>query len=108
MGLRFRKTIKLGKFLKLNINKGSISLSAGVKGAHVTVNNKGKKTASVGIPGSGLSYSKVLDSGNKKSTKKNSKVKDITDNIEDQIGDALSDIAESFTGKKDDDEEKEL
>lgn len=105
MGLRFHKSIKLGKFLKLNINKGSVSLSAGVKGAHITVNNKGKKTASVGIPESGLSYQKTLGTGKKKSSKKNNKADDILDNIEDQIGDAINDIAENFTGKNNDEEE---
>lgn len=59
MGLRFRKSVKIAPGLKLNFNKKSVSVTAGVKGAHVTVNSKGKKTTSVGIPGSGLYYSKT-------------------------------------------------
>lgn len=56
MGLRFRKSIKLGGGVKLNINKKSVGISAGVKGARVTVNSKGRRTTTVGIPGTGISY----------------------------------------------------
>lgn len=96
MGLRFHKSIKLGKLLKLNINKGSISLTAGVKGAHVTVNNKGKKTASVGIPGSGLSYQKTLGSSKKKT--KSKKENGILDNILDEVKEAAEDIKDDMLG----------
>lgn len=48
MGFRYRKSIKLGKGVRLNINKGSVSMSAGGKGARVTVNSKGRKTTTVG------------------------------------------------------------
>ena len=56
MGLRFRKGINLGKGVKLNISKESVGISAGVKGVRVSVNSKGRKTTSVSIPGTGLSY----------------------------------------------------
>ena len=56
MGWRFRKKIKICKGLSLNLNKNSIGLSVGTKGAHYTVNSNGRKTASVGIPGTGLYY----------------------------------------------------
>ena len=42
MGFSFRKSIKLGKHTKLNISKSGVSVSTGVKGARVSVNNKGK------------------------------------------------------------------
>lgn len=57
MGFRFRKSIKIAPGVKINLNKNSVSATVGTKGAHYTVNSKGKKTASVGIPGTGLSYS---------------------------------------------------
>ena len=60
MGLRFRRSIGLGRFFRLNLNKGSVGLSGGVRGARVSVNSKGRKTATVGIPGTGLSYSKNI------------------------------------------------
>lgn len=60
MALRFHKSIKILPGVRLNINKGSLSLTAGIKGAHYTVSTKGTGTASVGIPGSGLSYQKKM------------------------------------------------
>lgn len=59
MGLRFNKKIKLGKGVSLNLNKNSIGMSIGGKGAKYTVNSKGQQTASVGISGTGLYYSKT-------------------------------------------------
>ena len=56
MGVRFRKSIKIAPGVKLNINKKSCSVTVGKRGAHYTINSKGKHTASVGIPGTGLSY----------------------------------------------------
>jgi hypothetical protein len=54
MGWRVRKSIKLGKHTKLNLNKNSFSISTGVKGARATLNNKGKVTRTLGIPGTGV------------------------------------------------------
>lgn len=59
MGFRFRKSIKLLPGVKLNINKKSTSLTLGGKGIHYTINSKGKRTASVGIPGTGLYYTET-------------------------------------------------
>lgn len=58
MGLRFRKNINLGHGVKLNVGKSGIGISAGVKGARVSVNSNGRKTTSIGIPGTGVSYVK--------------------------------------------------
>lgn len=66
MGVRFRRSIKIAPGVRLNFNKRSFGLSVGVKGAHVTVNSKGRKTASVGLPGTGLSYT-ISTSKNKAS-----------------------------------------
>lgn len=59
MGLRFRKSIKIAPGVRLNIGKKSVGISAGVKGARVSVNSNGRVTKSVGIPGTGLSYVKT-------------------------------------------------
>lgn len=56
MGLRFRKSVKIAPGVKVNFNKKSVGVSVGAKGAHVSVNSSGRKTTSVGIPGTGLSY----------------------------------------------------
>lgn len=53
---RFRRSVKIAPGLKLNFNKNSTSLTFGGKGAHYTINSKGTKTTSLGIPGTGLSY----------------------------------------------------
>ena len=61
MGLNFRKSINLGKGFKLNIGKGSVGISGGVKGARVSMNSKGRKTATFSIPGTGISYTLNLN-----------------------------------------------
>jgi len=71
MGLRFRKRIKICKGLSFNINKDSIGLSVGTKGAHYTINSKGRKTASVGIPGTGLYYTESTTKNTNKQTNNN-------------------------------------
>ena len=63
MGLRFRKSVKIAPGVRLNLNKNSTSVSFGGKGAHYTVSSTGRKTASVGIPGTGISYSATTSSG---------------------------------------------
>lgn len=70
MGLRFRKSIKLGGGAKLNIGKKSVGMSVGGKGARYTVNSSGRRTKSVGIPGTGLSY--VSTSGGRRSSSRSS------------------------------------
>lgn len=67
MGLRFRKSIKIAPGLKINLNKDSVSATIGKRGAHYTINSKGKRTASVGIPGTGLSYTSTSGGSSGKS-----------------------------------------
>lgn len=59
MGFRFRKSINLGKGVRINFNKKSAGISFGTKGARYSVNSNGRRTASVGIPGTGLYYTKT-------------------------------------------------
>lgn len=64
MGFRFRKSIKIAPGVRLNVGKKSVGISAGTKGARVSVNSSGRVTKSVGIPGTGLSHvstSKISD-----------------------------------------------
>ena len=63
MSLRFRRSMKLMPGVRLNFNKNSVGLSLGVKGAHYTVNSKGRRTVSAGIPGTGLYSVETLSSG---------------------------------------------
>lgn len=53
MGWRFRRSIGLGKFLRINLSKGGLGVSAGVPGARVGIGPRGRYT-SVGVPGTGL------------------------------------------------------
>jgi len=55
-GLRFRRSISLGKGVRLNFNKSSIGISAGIPGLRYSVNTNGQSTRSAGIPGTGLYY----------------------------------------------------
>ena len=57
MGLRFRKSIKIAPGVRLNLGKKSSSISFGGKGMRHTISSTGRRTTTVGIPGSGLSYS---------------------------------------------------
>ncbi len=68
MGFKFRKSFKIAPGIKFNVNKKSVGFTFGKRGAHFTINSKGKRTTSIGIPGTGLSY--TSSSGGKKSSKK--------------------------------------
>ena len=87
MGLNFRKSISLGKGLKLNLSKSGPSVSFGKSGFRQSINLKGQARTTVGIPGTGVYYTKTnnvknlasgltgKDSKGKKSTKKDSETK---------------------------------
>lgn len=53
---RFRRSVRIAPGVRLNINKRSVGVSAGLRGARVSVNSDGRSTRSVGIPGTGLYY----------------------------------------------------
>jgi tetratricopeptide (TPR) repeat protein len=54
--LRARRSIKLGPGVKVNLNKHSVGMTVGGRGAHYSVNSRGTRTKTVGLPGTGLSY----------------------------------------------------
>jgi hypothetical protein len=58
MGFRFYRRIKIIPGITLNVSKSGVSTSVGVKGAHVTLGH-GKERTTVGIPGTGASYTEV-------------------------------------------------
>ena len=70
MGFRFRKSFKIAPGVRVNVGKKSIGISAGVKGVRVSVNSSGRKTTTVGIPGTGLSYQKTEKIGGHAATDK--------------------------------------
>ena len=56
MGFRFQKRIRILPGVRLNISKSGVSTSLGGKGLTVNLKDDKVKTT-VGIPGTGLSYS---------------------------------------------------
>ena len=63
MSLRFRRTLKIAPGIRLNFNKDSVGVSLGPRGAHYTINSKGRRTVSAGIPGTGLYSVETLSAG---------------------------------------------
>ena len=72
MSLRFRKSMKLLPGVRLNFSKETVGLSFGVPGARYTMNSKGRRTFSTGIPGTGLYNVDTLNSGTRNSRSRNS------------------------------------
>lgn len=66
MGFRLQRSIRLGKFVRLNISKSGVGFSAGITGLRISKGPSGT-WFTIGLPGTGLSYRKKLDS---KSSKK--------------------------------------
>jgi hypothetical protein len=63
MGFRFRKSLKIGG-VRFNLgNKGISSVSVGKKGNTLNLSNKGVKHT-LGINGTGLSYSQLYKANN--------------------------------------------
>ena len=65
---RFRRSMKIAPGVRINFNKNSVGVSFGGKGAHYTINSSGRRTASVGIPGTGLYYTESTGGGAAKSS----------------------------------------
>lgn len=70
MGLNFRKSIKIADGVKLNIGKRSAGVSVGGKYAGASFNSRSGARVRASLPGTGLSYTKSLNSVGKKSKRK--------------------------------------
>jgi len=53
---RFRRSIRILPGVRINIGKQSTSVSVGVPGAHATLGGPTGTRTTVGLPGTGLSY----------------------------------------------------
>lgn len=62
MGLRYRKSIKLGP-MRINLSKSGIGWSVGVKGARFTKKANGGYRTTMSVPGTGVSYVKDYSAG---------------------------------------------
>ena len=56
---RFRRSFPLVPGVRLNLRKNSASVSLGGRGAHVTFGGPRGTRTTVGLPGTGLSYTEV-------------------------------------------------
>ena len=61
MTWRFQRRIGIAPGLRLNISKSGASLPVGERGAHLTIGRVPRLT--VGLPGTGLSYTETLPRG---------------------------------------------
>lgn len=68
MSLRFRRSMKLMPGVRLNFSKSSVGMSFGVPGARYSINSKGRRTLSTGIPGTGIYNVETISSGRKNSS----------------------------------------
>jgi len=62
MGFRLFRRIRIAPGLSVNLSKGGLSLSGGVRGARVTVGRRGVR-GTVGAPGTGISYTETSGGG---------------------------------------------
>lgn len=58
MSFRFQRRIKILPGVRLNISKGGVSTSVGVRGARATLGRGGRRVT-VGLPGTGISHTTV-------------------------------------------------
>ena len=63
MGFRIAKSFTLAKGVRLTASKGGLGVSFGVKGARHSVHSSGRRTTSIGIPGSGVRYQTTSRAG---------------------------------------------
>jgi hypothetical protein len=55
MSIRFRRSVKIARGVRLSASKTGFGVSAGIPGARYSVHASGRRTTTVGIPGSGVS-----------------------------------------------------
>lgn len=61
MGLRFRRSARLGPF-RITATKTGLSGSFGVRGARIGINSRGQVRRTIGIPGTGIYDTEVIHS----------------------------------------------
>jgi tetratricopeptide (TPR) repeat protein len=63
MGIRYRKSIRLGGGARMNLSMSGIGFSTGIPGFRVGVGGSGRVTQTTGIPGTGIYSRSALGSG---------------------------------------------
>jgi tetratricopeptide (TPR) repeat protein len=67
VGIRFRRSVSLGKGVRLNLSKSGLGVSVGGPGLRYSVNTSGRRTTTVGIPGTGV-YNVKTEGGSRRSS----------------------------------------
>jgi hypothetical protein len=70
MGLRFQKRLKIIPGVTLNLSRKGVSTSIGTTGARVTLGH-GQTRTTVGLPGTGISHTRVTSNKSSKSDTNN-------------------------------------
>ena len=65
MGFRFRKSFKLAPGIRMSVTPKGLGVSAGPRGAKLSVHSSGRVTTTASIPGSGLAFSQSVNSGSR-------------------------------------------
>ncbi len=63
MGLRFRRSVRIAPGIRLNLTKTGYGMTVGPRGYHYSVHSGGRRTRTVGLPGTGLYYQSVSRPG---------------------------------------------
>lgn len=95
MGFRFRKSVKIAPGVRLNVGKKSVGVSMGGKGFRHSINSSGRRTTTVGVPGTGLSYSHAHSSDKKSRIKPTSTSTGITSGVGNQLSQSDYDYTNS-------------
>ena len=66
MGFRFKKSVRLGKGVRLNLGRKSVGVSLGGRHGGVSINSRSGARVRASIPGTGISYSAKLGGGKKR------------------------------------------
>lgn len=98
MGFRFRKSFKVAPGVRLNLGKKSASVSFGGKGFRHSISSSGRRTTSVSVPGTGLSY--VSSKSSKKKKQKTSKNLSEHDHLQ-SMADKLQQFTDDAPAKTD-------
>ena len=69
MAFRFQKRVRLMPGVRMNFSKSGVSLSFGGRGATLNVSSRGVRST-VGIPGTGMSWSRQVSSGGRAPTRR--------------------------------------
>jgi hypothetical protein len=59
MSIRYWRRIRLAPGLRLNLSRGDVSASLGHRGLWYTVSRGGRRRVTVGLPGTGLFFTRV-------------------------------------------------